>query len=279
MAFWWDEWLVWRSPLFPFRRPSPSGHTHSATATSRSHRLQQVILSLPCGDDWHGTDTEEKLVFTTSSGRPIESHSLARSFFRICKQHGLRRITVHGLRHSNATTQKDLQVHARDIQAVLGHGDVRTTGIYEHVDLDSKRNALQKVEGRLFAEHDSARCNPGALPSELPAELHFIVTNTSNNFGGASQTRTGDTRLFRPIEATLQERLTSVTAQYEHGRARGSLDALPSKLPSMTVRPAVTDIERWRLANDRHHPQPQRRRLRLQCKVGSVKTGPGGPAP
>lgn len=113
-------------------------------------RASQQVHRLKAGGDWRGAPDDTELVFTTRTGRPIESRNLVRSFVRICNKHGLPQITIHGLRHSNATTQKDLQVHSRDIQAILGHGDVRTTGIYEHVDLASKRNALLKVEERLF---------------------------------------------------------------------------------------------------------------------------------
>ncbi|MEP9385221.1 tyrosine-type recombinase/integrase [Nocardioides cheoyonin] len=130
------------------------------------------------GSDWHGTGDHNELVFTTRSGRPVESHNLARSFFRICQQNGLRRITIHGLRHSNATAQKSLQVHSRDIQAILGHGDVRTTGIYEHVDLASKRAALEKVEELLFKEaDDSGRCRQ--ICRQTPNEAR----SSDSNFG------------------------------------------------------------------------------------------------
>jgi integrase len=112
--------------------------------------------------------SREELIFTTKSGRPIESRNLYRSFLRICSQHGIRRITIHGIRHTNATTQKNLNVHDRDIQAILGHGDVRTTGIYEHVDMGSKRRALEKVEQQLFPQptYARARCRQ-KLPSSL----------------------------------------------------------------------------------------------------------------
>jgi len=162
------------------------------------------------GKDWQGTDGDNELVFTTKTGRPLESHNLARSFMRICERHGLQRITIHGLRHSNATTQKDLQVHSRDIQAILGHGDIRTTGIYEHVDLASKRNALLKVEERLFAtevnrgglnRQSSRQVTPSSIStSSEPQERKKPTPDGVGPFlGGSSQTRTGDTRLFRPL--------------------------------------------------------------------------------
>jgi integrase len=161
------------------------------------------------GNDWQGTSNDDELVFTTRTGRPQESHNLARSFMRICEQYDLRRITVHGLRHSNATTQKSLQVHSRDIQAILGHGDVRTTGIYEHVDLASKRDALQKVEGRLFTVIDNRErsrqnsrqatsANTLARSESQPKKIP-TPEGLGTFFGGSSQTRTGDTGLFKPL--------------------------------------------------------------------------------
>lgn len=128
--------------------------TKAREALLRQREIQAETRAA-AGEGWQGTGDENELVFTTRTGRPLESRNLARSFMRICEQRGLRRITIHGLRHSNATTQKSLQVHSRDIQAILGHGDVRTTGIYEHVDLNSKRSALLKVEERLFTAVDT----------------------------------------------------------------------------------------------------------------------------
>jgi integrase len=173
----------------------------------RQQLLKQAAARTAAGDTWHGAGTDEELVFTTSSGRPVESHNLCRSFQRICAQHGLRRITLHGLRHTNATTQKNLQVHDRDIQAILGHGDVRTTGIYEHVNMESKRNALEKVEGLLFG---SVVVDGYRSRQMQPSNHKIVAQNTSYNFGGSSQTRTGDTRLFRASSVPLVQRLQSI---------------------------------------------------------------------
>ncbi|MBF6185034.1 site-specific integrase [Nocardia puris] len=184
------------------------------------HRARQAVARDAAGAAWQGAGDENELVFTTSTGRPLESHNLARSFMRICKRLDLPRVTLHGLRHSNATTQKSLDVHSRDIQAILGHGDVRTTGIYEHVDLASKRNALAKVEDRLF----TAAVNRGRSRQNCRQAADLVVSANADSpptktptpdgvggfVGGSSQTRTGDTRLFRAIEATLQDRLTSI---------------------------------------------------------------------
>ena len=170
-------------------------------------REMQAKARADAGSEWQGTGGDDELVFTTKTGRPVESHNLHRSFLRICQQHGLRRITIHGLRHSNATAQKNLQIHARDIQAILGHGDVRTTGIYEHVDMDSKRKALGRMERALFAGNgDDVRSRQEQQGYDrvycrqlLPSDARWLLHPQRFNFGGSSQTRTGDTRLFRPL--------------------------------------------------------------------------------
>jgi hypothetical protein len=87
------------------------------------------------------------------------------------------------MRHSNATTGKKLNIHDRDIRAILGHGDVRTTGIYKYVDMASKRTALEKVEAALMQEaDDSVRCRQ-KLPSDKK-KLHLEGEVLS---GGPSQ--------------------------------------------------------------------------------------------
>jgi hypothetical protein len=123
---------------------------------------------------WHGTGDDTKLVFTTATGRPIEARNIYRSFQRILRQYNLRPIKLHGLRHTNATTQ-DLQVHPRDIQAILGHSDVRTTGIYSHVGMDSKRGALSKVEAQFFSAGADAT-NSGGIRQTEPSSQVLAMT-------------------------------------------------------------------------------------------------------
>jgi integrase len=176
---------------------------------------RQAAARQTTGRAWQGSGDENELVFTTRSGRPLESRNLYRSFLRICDARGLRRITLHGLRHTNATAQKNLRIHARDIQAILGHADVRTTGIYEHVNMENKRVALEKVDRHVFGDKDkddgNSRCR-----HLLPSSHLTGVLRTSFYFGGSSQTRTGDTRLFKATDDSVQTRII---------RARDALDA------------------------------------------------------
>lgn len=92
----------------------------------------------------------EGLVFTTRSGQPIEPRNFVRSFQRICTRHDIRIIRVHDVRHTAATLLKNLGVPARDAQLILGHSDISITQqVYQHDDMDGRRDALGRVE-RLF---------------------------------------------------------------------------------------------------------------------------------
>ena len=193
-------------------KTSTSWRDEPLLATARmaleQQRLLQDVQRNEAGDAWNGTGDDTELVFTTNTGRPLEAQNLSRSFHRICTAHDLKRITLHGLRHTNATTQKSLQVHDRDIQAILGHGDVQTTGIYQHVDMSSKRSALEKVEQRFFesaADDDGNSCR-----QHQPSKTEVVARLTSFFFGGSSQTRTGDTRLFRNKGASVSSYMLAV---------------------------------------------------------------------
>jgi integrase len=94
---------------------------------------------------------ETDLVFTSSSGRPIEPYNFSRAFQFICARHKIRRIKLHHVRHTAATVLKNLGVPARDAQLILGHSNVAITQeIYQHDTMDSRRVALRSMENAYF---------------------------------------------------------------------------------------------------------------------------------
>jgi len=116
-----------------------------ARETLASHRKQQWARV--------GEGLDSGLVFTAQSGNPIEPNNFTRSFWRICKLHDLRFIKLHHLRHTTATLLKNLGVPARDAQLILGHSQISVTQqIYQHDDLGSRREALERVETVLASE-------------------------------------------------------------------------------------------------------------------------------
>ncbi|SBW24544.1 hypothetical protein FDG2_4204 [Candidatus Protofrankia californiensis] len=171
-------------------------------------RSKQEAARLAAGADWLGAGTKDDLVFTTRTGNPIEPRNLYRSFHRIIEKHGIRRIKLHELRHTNGTAQKDLNVPASDTQAIFGHSSVATTRIYQHVSLSNKRNALEKVENYLFSQQ-FAEGEAGSR-QRLPSGRQIYRRMVSPTSGGPTGIRTQDTWLKRPIRNTVNDHITSV---------------------------------------------------------------------
>lgn len=64
-----------------------------------------------------------------------------------CRKTGIEGITWHKLRHTFASRLVNRGVDIVTVQQLLGHSTVVTTMRYTHTNLDSKRNAVAKLEG------------------------------------------------------------------------------------------------------------------------------------
>ncbi len=167
---------------------------------------------------------EHDLVFTTAVGTPIEPRNFVRAFMLICQQNGLRRIKVHALRHTVATMLKNLGVSPREAQLILGHSNVSVTQqIYQHGDMNTRREALGRVEIAL-ADHSASSKTPQDKSS---GELVFAVDGSSSRTfsrqesilraaissfqsGATTGTRTQDPFLTMRIQGIRDDRITEV---------------------------------------------------------------------
>jgi integrase len=157
-----------------------------------------------------GVTTESDLVFLSDEGTPLWPRNFTRLFHRVREQAGLRRITIHHLRHTAATLLKNFGVPARDAQLILGHAHITTTlQLYQHGDVVAQQAALDRV-GRalLVSAGDSGRSR-----QNQPSTAESVVTNASFQSGGSSGARTHDTLLKRPILLGERGSLTSVITQ------------------------------------------------------------------
>jgi integrase len=116
--------------------------------------IRRGVQFLDCerfGPAW----TDTGLVFTTRTGLPVEPRNLNRSFDRICDGNGVRRVSVHALRHTTASLLKALGVPLKDAQVILGHAHASTTNqIYTHADEAAKRDAITKLNRLLGGGDD-----------------------------------------------------------------------------------------------------------------------------
>lgn len=181
-------------------------------AALAQHRQNQETARVAVGDVWQENGGDE-FVFTTVTGRPIEPNNFARSFRRLCRQHGLRVIKMHHLRHTAATLLKKLGVPARDTQLILGHSQISVTQeIYQHVDMDSRRDALERMEAVLSADTQ----NDGISRQDKPSFGALIGVMGMISSGGPTGTRTQDTLLKSSIGSGVISRATAVKSHAQH---------------------------------------------------------------
>ena len=197
-----------------------------------ARRSVQIDAQAVAGSAWAVVAPEEALVFTTSTGRPIEPRNFDRSFHRICAQHGIRRIRVHDLRHTVATFLSLLQVSPKDAQFTLGHSQVSTTiGIYQHASVESSERATAPIEAMLLDGYNSLNNSlwggtPRSRQNVKSSRQNYPIFNKNSaqilaaTSGAEDGTRTRDPRLTIAPRPRLGDRFTDVLRVSEARRCR-----------------------------------------------------------
>jgi integrase len=91
---------------------------------------------------------------------------------KLSQRSGLaKRVTPHRLRHSFATHLLEAGINIRVIQALLGHGSLRTTALYTHVSPEGVLATTSPFDS-LEEPHDAAPADPPPpSPLDLPEPL------------------------------------------------------------------------------------------------------------
>lgn len=146
------------------------GHVVIGNVT-KTRRSRRVVLSAPvvraltewrkaqitrrlAAETWH----DEDLVFDRGDGRFLPLTTWQKKHEAIIAAAGVRRITLHQLRHSYATLELEAGTHPKIVQERLGHRSIQTTlDRYSHVSLDLQRAAAEALDERIFgADPESA---------------------------------------------------------------------------------------------------------------------------
>jgi integrase len=119
---------------------------HICLTALRLRRADQDRARTAAGTAWH----DDKLVFTTRYGTPIEPRNFNRSWDARCTKAGVRKITVHDGRRSCGTLLADLDVHPRVAMQILRHAQFALTmEIYTLASPEATKDALKRLGASL----------------------------------------------------------------------------------------------------------------------------------
>ena len=102
----------------------------------------------PSSGQFKGTEAfpHPEMVFTTPKGNFIDHNYTARKFKRFVAETSFSTITLHSLRHANATLMLAAGVDLKVVSALLGHSSIATTAnLYTEVLDSTKAEAAMKV--------------------------------------------------------------------------------------------------------------------------------------
>ena len=115
----------------------------------REHRKHQMELQMLIGANF----SHPEMVFTSSRGNYKDRSSLNTSFRRFLKNTEFDFMTLHCLRHCNATLLLNCGVDIKIVSDHLGHSNIGTTAnIYADVLESSRRKTAEILETALSKE-------------------------------------------------------------------------------------------------------------------------------
>lgn len=111
-----------------------------------AHRARQRTERTGASE-WHDTND---LVFTTTSGRPVDPRNVLRTVEKAASAVGLEHVGVHSLRHAFAGTLMEQGVHIKAVSDLLGHSTITVTAdVYGHTSDTAARTAINGVASAL----------------------------------------------------------------------------------------------------------------------------------
>ena len=117
----------------------------------KDYKEWQNEQSAKVGDRWQNSDR----LFTTAEGKPIHPDTITGWFHDFIRRNKLPDITIHSLRHTNATLMINSGVPITTIASRLGHANPSTTTkIYTHA-IQSADAAAAEALDNIFSRQDN----------------------------------------------------------------------------------------------------------------------------
>ena len=118
----------------------------------RNTKIQLVtLIGDASNSSSHGSELRlgmtNRFVFCKKDGSKYCGNYVSRKFKNACKAAGIdQSIHFHSLRHSFASNLVQKGVPLYTIKELLGHSTISTTEIYSHLNMDSLREAIKKLD-------------------------------------------------------------------------------------------------------------------------------------
>ena len=129
-----------------FDQKKPGSLFASAICTSFGWQFttkKRVDLPPAWGELWK----DQGLVFTTHAGGPLSARNVLRDFQAVLSRAGMRRGTIHSLRHGCASLLAASGASLKEAQEILGHSSYQlTANLYTHVFEKAKRDAMDRMD-------------------------------------------------------------------------------------------------------------------------------------
>lgn len=109
----------------------------------KEYRAWQAAERLKLGDQWQ----EHDRLFTRWNGEPIHPDTLTNWFSDFVKRNDLPPVTIHSMRHTNATLLIAAGTNLRTVSARLGHAQTSTTAnVYSHAIQSADAAAAETLD-------------------------------------------------------------------------------------------------------------------------------------
>ena len=112
----------------------------------KNYQRWQSEKRIAMGDQWHNTDR----LFTQANGLPMNADTIGQWFTKFISKTDLPKVTLHSLRHTNATLMIASGADIRSVSGRLGHSNTSTTlNIYSHFIQSRNREIADKLQQML----------------------------------------------------------------------------------------------------------------------------------
>lgn len=86
------------------------------------------------------------IYFLAVRDEPVKSSTYATALFKICDKVGIKRFSMHVLRHTFATRCIEAGMKPKTLQKILGHPSIQITmNLYVHVTEEEKQKEIELV--------------------------------------------------------------------------------------------------------------------------------------